>query len=39
VRGGNTDKARELYTKIADDADAPAGLRARAAEMLAVLGG
>lgn len=39
LRGGDTAKARELYTKIADDADAPAGLRARAAEMLAVLGG
>ena len=39
ARSGDSGKARELYTKIADDADAPAGMRARAAEMLAVLGG
>jgi hypothetical protein len=39
ARSGDTSKARELYTKIADDAEAPAGMRARAAEMLAVLGG
>jgi hypothetical protein len=39
MRSGDTAKARELYAKISDDAGAPAGLRARAAEMLAVLGG
>jgi hypothetical protein len=27
-----------LFTELADDATAPAGVRARAAEMLAVLG-
>jgi hypothetical protein len=39
IRSGDNAKARELYTKISDDAGAPAGMRARAAEMLAVLGG
>ena len=38
ARSGETAKARELYTRIADDPAAPAGLRARAAEMIAVLG-
>jgi hypothetical protein len=38
ARAGEAAKARELYTKIADDPTAPAGLRARAAEMIAVLG-
>jgi hypothetical protein len=38
ARSGEAAKARELYTRIADDPSAPAGLRARAAEMIAVLG-
>lgn len=38
ARMGEAAKARELYTKIADDPGAPPGLRARAAEMIAVLG-
>ncbi len=38
ARSGEGAKARELYTKIADDPAAPAGMRARAAEMIAVLG-
>ncbi|HEX6980949.1 MAG TPA: tetratricopeptide repeat protein [Alphaproteobacteria bacterium] len=38
ARVGETAKARELYTKIADDPLAPAGMRARAAEMLSILG-
>lgn len=38
ARAGDAAKARELYAKIADDPSAPAGLRARAAEMVAVLG-
>jgi hypothetical protein len=38
VKAGNTEQARALYTRIADDAEAPAGLRGRAAEMLAALG-
>lgn len=37
-KGGNTDRARELYQRLADDLTTPAGLRARAAEMLAALG-
>ena len=38
ARTGEAAKARDLYKKIADDPGAPAGLRARAAEMIAVLG-
>ena len=38
-RAGDTAKAKEIYTKLADDLSAPQGLRARAAEMLAILGG
>ena len=37
-RGGDTAKARELYTTLADDPTTPRQMRARAAEMLAVLG-
>jgi hypothetical protein len=37
-RGGDAAKARDLYTSLADDPTAPRQLRARAAEMLAVLG-
>ncbi|MBI3708142.1 MAG: tetratricopeptide repeat protein [Proteobacteria bacterium] len=39
ARAGDVAKARELYTKIADDPAAPSGLRARAAEMIAALSG
>jgi len=38
IRVGDTAKARTLYTQLADDTTAPAGLRARAAEMLRALG-
>lgn len=38
ARTGEAAKARDLYAKIADDVQAPPGLRARAAEMVAVLG-
>jgi hypothetical protein len=34
---GDAAAARELYTKISDDREAPAGLRQRAAQMLAAL--
>ncbi len=37
-RQGDVAAAREIYQRLADDATAPSGLRARAAEMLAVLG-
>lgn len=36
-RQGDMARARELYQRLADDLTTPAGLRARAAEMLAVL--
>ncbi len=38
-QGGKLDQARKIFTELADDASAPAGIRARAAEMLAALGG
>jgi hypothetical protein len=38
VRTGDTSKARELFTRIADDPTAPTGARGRAAEMLSALG-
>lgn len=37
LRAGDTVKARQEFTALADDAVAPAGIRARAAEMLAAL--
>lgn len=37
-RGGDSAKAREIYTGLADDPGTPRQLRGRAAEMLAVLG-
>ncbi|MEE8499161.1 MAG: tetratricopeptide repeat protein [Kiloniellales bacterium] len=37
LRQGDRAGARELYTRIADDREAPSGLRARAAQMLAAL--
>ncbi len=39
ARAGKMEEARTLYAKIADDPDAPTGLRARAAEMLQALEG
>lgn len=39
LKRGDAAKAAELYGKIADDPAAPQGMRARAAEMLAALGG
>ena len=39
LKSGNTSAAREGFAALADDASAPAGLRARAAEMLAAIGG
>lgn len=39
LKAGDRDAAREGFAALADDAAAPAGLRARAAEMLAALGG
>lgn len=38
-RSGDRDRAREIFTRLSDDATTPQGLRARAAEMLAILGG
>jgi len=38
IRTGDLAKARNAYTQLADDTMAPAGLRARAAEMLRALG-
>jgi len=38
-KSGNKDKARKLFQEIADDATAPSGIRARAAELTAILGG
>ena len=37
-RSGNTDEARKAFTRLAEDATAPQGVRARAGEMLAALG-
>jgi hypothetical protein len=38
-RSGDTARAREIFTTLADDLDAPQALRGRAAEMLAALQG
>jgi hypothetical protein len=38
-RTGDQAKAKEIYTKLADDLTAPQNMRARATEMLAILGG
>jgi hypothetical protein len=38
-QSGDAARAKQLYTQLADDVDAPDGIRARAAEMLATLGG
>lgn len=39
AKAGNLEQARGFYTRITDDPGAPAGMRSRAAEMLAALGG
>lgn len=39
MKAGNVDAARQLLTTLADDALAPTGLRGRATELLAALGG
>lgn len=38
VRSGDKDKARTLFQQIADDAQAPSGIRTRAAELAALYG-
>ena len=38
-RSGDRGRAREVFTRLSDDATTPQGLRARATEMLAILGG
>jgi len=38
LQSGDSATARERFKRVADDVDAPAGIRARAAEVLAVLG-
>jgi hypothetical protein len=38
-RSGDRTGARETFARLADDAASPPGIRARAAEMLAILGG
>ena len=38
-KAGDKSKAGKLYKELADDATAPSGIRARAAEMSAILGG
>jgi len=39
LRGGKTEEVKVALARIADDPEAPAGVRGRAAEMLAALGG
>ncbi len=39
IRSGDTQRARELFAELSGDLDAPPGVRARAAELLAALGG
>ena len=39
VRQGDRDEARERFQALAEDADAPAGIRGRARDMLSVIGG
>jgi hypothetical protein len=38
-RAGDNEKATKLFRELADDPSAPAGIRARAAEMAAIVGG
>jgi hypothetical protein len=37
-RAGNKKAARDIYTRLADDAEAPGGIRVRARQMLGLLG-
>lgn len=37
-RAGNKKAARDIYTRLADDSEAPGGIRVRARQMLGVLG-
>lgn len=37
-RAGNVKAARDIYTRLADDAEAPGGIRVRARQMLGLLG-
>jgi hypothetical protein len=37
-RAGKKKEARDIYTRLADDAEAPGGIRVRARQMLGVLG-
>ena len=39
LRGGDKDKSREAFKSLSEDATAPQGIRQRAGEMLAALGG
>lgn len=39
IKSGDTAAAKKSYAELSDDATAPSGVRARAAEMLAALGG
>jgi len=39
IRAGEQDRARELLTTLSDDDEAPIGVRGRATELLATLGG
>jgi hypothetical protein len=39
IRAGQSDRARELLTALSDDDEAPIGIRGRATELLATLGG
>ena len=38
-RSGDRGQAKQIFSRLADDATTPQGLRSRAAEMLAILGG
>ncbi|MBL6945896.1 MAG: tetratricopeptide repeat protein [Rhodospirillales bacterium] len=38
IRASDSDKAREIFTQLTNDAATPQGIRGRAAEMLAILG-
>ena len=38
-KAGDAARAKQLYTQLSDDVEAPEGIRARAAEMLSSLGG
>lgn len=38
-RSGDSEREREIFTRLAEDPGAPAGIRSRAGEMLQILGG